>query len=232
MANKDALLTLEDLDLYLLAHRAIRQDLARFSARVPTLRHAAGGTTRAIGMGEWFERLRALLEQHHQGEDSWLFPLLVERDPAWASHEAELAADHHKLDPLLASAGDRFRALARAAGPEFDARRDELASDLLELETLMSGHLEREEAATIPAMTATVTYREFMKLERASAKGVPMSTMMLILPWVMDVADEGQQAKIAGVIPWPVRMLYRFSWKKKYDRLTSSLAASDLAATG
>jgi hypothetical protein len=120
----------------LCTHHAFRRDLARFAR---ALENPAIAPLRA----EW-QLFRGALHGHHLMEDSRIFPHLIGADAMLAPAIAELTADHHRLDPLLAK-GDR----AFAELPAGDA-----ASVIRELTELVDAHLRREESVIVPALRA------------------------------------------------------------------------------
>jgi hypothetical protein len=58
------------------------------------------------------------------------------------------------------------------------------------------------------------------------AKTTSFADLSLIVPWVISSADDRERRLLEGVLPWPVRLLYRLSWRSRYERLVSELEAA------
>lgn len=211
-SSDDRLVTDDDLALFFLMHKAIRAHLAGFVRAVPD--DAPIGAGRGAALARWFTFMQRAIHAHHEGEESKLYPMLLARDPSFAEELAALRAEHAQLDPLTA------RALAGltdggAVGP-----------DLRRLERLMSDHLAREEAALVDRMKRTMTVADIAEIERGGAKTTSLSDMSLIVPWIMAAADARERRMLEEVLPWPVKVLYRLSWRSRYERLANVLEAA------
>ncbi len=126
---------------FLLVHRALRRDLARFG---PALRAARGDAEqRARVVGHWRD-VEAALDAHHAQEDAALFPALLEAEPSLAPVLAQLDSQHAALDAALAGLRTAFEAGDDTAAAD---ALDELANDL-------DGHLALEEEHLVPVMLA------------------------------------------------------------------------------
>lgn len=201
-----ALVSDDDIALFLLMHKAIRKGLAALARATPTEAH-----------GRWFAFMDRSVRFHHHMEEVGLYPLIVSKDPTFAPELAALEAEHDLLDPLLDRIAAGFTRLPGAAG--------QVSADLRALEALMRDHLDREEAAVVPRMLRSVTVAELKELEHSEGAKTSFADMAVILPWVLDAAGEREKAMIREVLPWPAKVLYRFSWKPRYDRLVGEVAA-------
>lgn len=198
------MLTDDEIALFLLMHKAIRQGLAALCATTPTPATA-----------EWFSFMQRSIHLHHTGEEEWLYPTILSRDPSFAIDVEKLEADHAELDPLT---DEIARGLASGAS--------DVRNDLRALERLMSEHLDREEAAVVPRMRRHLTGADLKEFERREAKRSKMSDLALVLPWVLSSANDRERALVHDVLPWPAKVLYRLSWKKRYERLTNAARAA------
>ncbi len=127
--------------MIMLSHHGLRRDLARFAAAVA--RVAAGDASKVEALrGEW-RSYHAALHGHHEVEDTRIFPSFKAEHPALAPIIDGLAADHQRIDPLLARGDRAFDELPGTA----------TAKALLgELEALLDAHLTTEEAHVIPLL--------------------------------------------------------------------------------
>lgn len=202
----------DDLALFFLMHKAIRSHLASFVRVVPDV--PPRDPERRAALAHWFTFMVRAIHAHHEGEDSKLYPLLLARDPSFAGELAALSADHAELDPLTA------RVLAGLT----DGRS--VGADLRRLERLMGDHLDREEAAIVDRMKRTITVADIAEIERGGAKTTSFADLSRIVPWVMASADGRERRLLEAVLPWPVKLLYRWSWRSRYERIANALEAA------
>lgn len=196
----------DDIALFLLMHKAIRRGLSALATSAPT-----------AARGEWFSFMARAIHHHHHAEESDLYPLLLRKDPSFADDLARLEADHDQLDPFIARITEGFASLPRSA--------EALHDDLVAFEALMREHLDREEAAVVPRMLRTVTVAELKGFEKEGGKTASFADLAMVVPWVLDAANERERAMVNEVLPWPARLLYRVSWKSRYARLAGEVAA-------
>lgn len=215
---RDRPLSDDDLALFFLMHRAIRSDLDAFATTVETLDPA--DPARLAEVSRWLGFLDRAITAHHEGEDEWLYPLLATRDAAFADARAGLEADHQGLDPALRDLRSRLDGMTTAAD------RAALAAAARRLADDMAAHLDREEAVMVPAMRSCVSYREIKEFEKASARKGSLRDLALVLPWVASAATPRELTMIQEILPWPVRLLYRWRWQPSYERLQRTLRAA------
>jgi hypothetical protein len=123
----------------LMSHHAFRRDVARFAV---ALRHlATDDTARAAALQTEWQSYRGALHGHHEVEDTRIFPHLRSTQAELVPVIDQLAAQHRRIDPLLA-AGDR--AFTSLSAPQ------EAALIVGQLAALLDEHLALEEAHVIP----------------------------------------------------------------------------------
>src|SRR3712207_6726515 len=89
-----------DMTMMYVMHHAFRRDLAAFAAAAPVTPVEDRDTWRALE--ERWQLFTAPLHHHHHGEDTWLWPWLMER--VGAEEQATLTAmeaEHAEIDPGL-----------------------------------------------------------------------------------------------------------------------------------
>jgi hemerythrin-like domain-containing protein len=123
----------------LMSHHAFRRDVARLGV---ALRGATSiDPAKVSGLQEAWTFLRNALHGHHTVEDTSMFPGMRAQHPELGPVFDRLAAEHHRIDPLL-EAGDRaFADLAKAPAPA--------AAVTAELAALLDQHLTFEEANVV-----------------------------------------------------------------------------------
>lgn len=128
---------------FLLVHRALRRDLARFPQAVRHLPAHDGAQARRI-VDHW-RLVRGALDAHHAAEDERLFPALLASEPALADVLAVLDGQHAALDGALAAIESALAELPGLAGPRAAELLAAFAADL-------ASHLALEEEHLVPVM--------------------------------------------------------------------------------
>ncbi|MGW2254325.1 hemerythrin domain-containing protein [Kitasatospora sp. NPDC001660] len=184
-----------------LMHVAMRRDAARLCAAARSVR--PGG---ARALGEWFGRLRAVIDWHHHSEDEILWPYLRGHVPGFDGSGA-LEQDHGALD----------RSMSRVAGVLTTGRVVELPEAAQEFADLVRDHLRHEERVVFPVL-ATLGVAEYGRVERRIIGSAPAQVMTYLQPWMFDGADAASVAAVAATIPAPVRLLGRTVLERRYRR--------------
>src|SRR5262245_21165071 len=126
----------------MMSHHGFRRDLGELAAALDRL--AGGDTARVAAVRDEWTGFHAHLHGHHEAEDNGIFPSLRADHPPLAATIERLAADHRRIDPLLARGDAAFAALP-SAGAIADASRV-----IADLRALLDPHLATEEAEVIP----------------------------------------------------------------------------------
>ena len=218
---EDRLITQEDLDLFLLVHKAMRNDVRAFADVVPGLQ--PGQSDRVRRLSNWLYFVQRTVELHHEGEDRDFCPLLTERDSSFAHHQARIVADHKRLKAQMREVKQALELLAQAEDGDFVRQRDELAGKFIALRDFLEGNIEHEEQDLVSCAKSCITYQELRGIEREGGKKIPIKDLGLVLPWVVAAANETERQKIMTVLPLPVRLVYRFWWRRRFERMSSPL---------
>lgn len=89
----------------------------------------------------------------------------------------------------------------------------------------MKAHLSGEEDDLLGCMKTCMSLRELRDFKKAGAKKTPMSDISVLLPWVLSAATEEEVKKFMTIFPWFIKYLYRWRWKRKFERMASPLGA-------
>ncbi|MDA1188939.1 MAG: hemerythrin domain-containing protein [Chloroflexi bacterium] len=225
MATADRLVQRSDLDMVYLIHRAIRVEVNAFNEVVPALTFS--GQERVKRLVDWYDFVQRAVELHHKGEDAVICPMLTAKRPEFAEDQARLAEQHRQLTTFMREAGGALEELAQATDAEFTQKRDETAAKFHTLKEYMDGHLgDEEDKSLLPCAMLCMTIKEMKKVERQGAKETSFSDLALLLPWVLSVATEEEKKSMGDVIPWFIMLVYRWFWKRKFERLSSPLKAA------
>jgi hemerythrin-like domain-containing protein len=194
-------------------HAAMRRDAARLPGAI-----AAADPGRAAALVRWYTRFGHTIEAHHTREDDVIWPRLAERSATFAAALPVLEDDHHALDVALAAAGDAIAALA--ADPTEPARAAAIAA-AEELATILVDHLDREESAAFDEIVLRFTEAEWTAIEEAVMRQTPVRALAFEAPWALLAQDEAVRAELIADAPAPLRLLYRWTFLPRYQRLVA-----------
>jgi hemerythrin-like domain-containing protein len=125
--------------MLMMSHHAFRRDAARFARALSQL--STDDSTRAQALREEWKSYREALHGHHHIEDTAMFPAMRAQNPTLAACIDGLAADHHRIDPLLAEGDAAFAQLPQTTAAQ---------SVIEQLRALLEPHLATEEAQIVP----------------------------------------------------------------------------------
>ena len=161
-----------DLAVMYVMHHAFRRDLAAFAHAVPATPVEAQATWSALEQ-RW-TRFAEVLHHHHSGEDSGLWPLLLDRvtaagDLAARATLAAMEAEHEQIDPLLEACAAGFARMA--AGGTADERAA-LAVRTAAARDDLGRHLEHEETEALALVQRHLTSQDWHRMEEEYSKSV------------------------------------------------------------
>lgn len=205
-----------DLTVMLAAHEAFRRDLTGLARVASAADLADPGRRESVGAG--WRIFKHQLHIHHRAEDELIWPALRERLARSDSAQSVLDAmedEHELIDPLLAAVDAAFgqRAVAPAGAPG----ADRLADVVDALVTTLSSHLVHEERDALPLIGMTLTAREWTSVGRRIARK-NLSSGPEMFGWMLDGAEPERVAAALGLLPPPVRLIYRGIWKPRFAR--------------
>ena len=82
----------------------------------------------------------------------------------------------------------------------------------------LTAHCEHEEELALPLVGALVTEREWHEFGNEQRRRLGAAGAASFFPWLLDGAEEDTRRKVLGVVPPPVRLLYRAVWRPRYRR--------------
>lgn len=172
------------VDMYMMyvMHFGFRRDLAAFAAAAAAT--PVGDHRTWSALAERWELFATVLHHHHSGEDSGLWPLLMERtDDAGRAVLAAMEAEHDQIDPILASCAEGFATLAAAAGED---ARNALVVRLCAGKESLARHLAHEETEAIAIVQRVLSQAEWTQLEEEHfrPKEINLALVLSGVPWV------------------------------------------------
>ena len=206
-----------DLTIMIAAHDAFRRDLVSLvrSAQWPD-RHSPD-RQRSVAAG--WELFKRQLHVHHTAEDDLMWPVLRER----LGHSAnalsvldEMAAEHERIDPLLAAVDHGF---ASAAGPvDGYPGADQLADTVDTLAATLTGHLTHEEKDGLPLIGVALTAAEWRGVGFKIARRNGLSGSGEMFSWMLSSAAVDETRALTRQLPPPWRVLYKAAWKPRFEK--------------
>jgi hypothetical protein len=194
-----------DFTMMYVAHDAFSRDLRRLTAAA-----GAGQTASPVVRAGW-AMLKKQLHIHHTTEDTSLWPALREKvtRPGHVAVIDAMEAEHARIDPQL-DAVDQALAASDALS---------LTQSVQALDESLTRHMRHEENQALPLVETFLGPEGWAAFERAIRKTQGLRAGAQYLPWVLDGAPIATQAKFLGLLPPPVRLLYRRVWAPRYRRI-------------
>lgn len=179
-------------------HRALLREIDRVQALV------VGGD--AAMARRRFRFMSQVLHKHHEGEDTYLFPVIRQRstDPAELATLDALEAEHVQMHAALDACDADFA----GNGP----LPDNTAADLKGLKFVLAAHCAHEEADGERILARYVTEADLKPFNAANRKS---EHAMLVFPWIADGGSPADQ-QVYDVLPAPVRLFMKPMMTRKY----------------
>jgi hemerythrin-like domain-containing protein len=203
-----------DMTIMYLMHHAFRRDLRAFSEAVPRTPVEDRDTWRALA--DRWDHFSAVLHHHHTGEDTWLWPFLMDR--ATEDERVTLAAmeaEHAEIDPGLAACTAGFARLVDHA--DEDARAA-LSVRLCAVREALGRHLRHEETDTLALLQRVMTQEEWEEIDKEFGKGVTFPFLLRTIPWVMHEVPYEAREHVFASSGLAHRLLWRLT-RPGFERL-------------
>lgn len=194
-----------DFTMMYAVHDAFRRDLALLVSAADR----RTGSLRAFKEG--WTTFTYYLNIHHTAEDSTLWPPVrgkIGSDPDRNRLLDEMEAEHAVLDPLVAAIDTQL-----ASGDTSRLRED--AEQLCEA---LMAHLDHEEEEGLPLVRDVVSVKEWDTFGEEQRRQVGTKGAASFFPWLLDGAPAGTEQKVLGLVPPPIRFLYRKTWRPRYQK--------------
>lgn len=206
-----------------LIHEAFRRDLARLR---DAARATEPGTPTSRRLKAHWVFVNDQLHHHHEVEDASLWPLVR---PKLAGQGDDLAVldkmetQHAALEPECAAITESLESWCEGGTSEDTTN---LIEHLDALSSLLSRHLDDEEALAFPVIDRAMGEAEFEAFGKATAKSVGIRGSAQFFPWIFDGAQPVERDAVLSLPPPPVRVLCGLFWEPRYQRRSALLWAT------
>ncbi|TDC67042.1 hemerythrin domain-containing protein [Actinomadura sp. GC306] len=196
-----------DLTMLHAAYDAFRRDTARLAAAA----RADGAPVDAATMTTW-----SLFTSHWRVQDH------AEKNALWTVMYAKDADAPGRLGVVL----DAMALRAVKVVPLIDAvdaaleHRDRLmfARYAPDLHAAVNALLDHKESDVLPLIPDTLTAFEWGTFDVEFRRETGMRGLGVFLPWLLDGAPEPTRRAVLALLPPPIRLCYRTSWRPRYRR--------------
>ncbi|MBE1530733.1 DUF4267 domain-containing protein [Actinomadura algeriensis] len=186
-------------------HRGVRRESRLLAEMVAATR--PGDRRRARAVAAHLADYLVGLDNHHQGEDELIWPLLLSRVDLDADVVLRMEAQHERVAASIA----RLRELAGPWARTADASvRDALADALAEHRAVLVEHLDDEEANLLPIAERHLTRDEWNAQGEHFARHTPKTKILTLLGVVLEDATPAERAEFLAGLPAPARAIWRY----------------------
>jgi hypothetical protein len=193
-----------DFTMMYVAHDAFTRDLQRMTAACQR------GEAFTPGVQAGWAMFTKQLHTHHRTEDTSLWPKLraVAMQPGEVRVLDAMELEHAQIDPQL----ERIdQAIASHSGAG-------LADDVRALSAGLREHIRHEEDDALPLVDTYLGVKGWAAFGRDIRKENGIRGGAEYLPWLLEDAPDSTRTKVLGLLPPPVRLLYRGVWSPRYHR--------------
>jgi len=177
-----------------IVHGALRRDLAR--ARL-VLGEGPVAEPRRTALAEHLVWMMGFLHEHHEAEDTGLFPLALAKDPTLAGLVEEMDVEH----AAIVGAMDAVTAAARSWTGR-PGEQDRLTRTLESLEDVLLPHLAHEETVLMPRIAEVLTQREWLAWDQeTNVKPKKPTQLAFEGHWLIDSATPDVRSKVVSLVP-------------------------------
>jgi hemerythrin-like domain-containing protein len=209
-----------------IVHAAMRRDLAR--ARIVLEDERCLTPARRAALAEHLLWLMHFLHEHHDGEDTGLYPMVRRADPSLGEALDAMDAEHVLIHPAMEALETSVR----------EWQNDQTATPsvleaIASLEAVLNPHLEHEEREMMPLVSRAITQRQWHAWDQA-ANIKSKSTMDLAYSghWMVDGASPAVFDTVVHEVPaLPRFVLLRFlggPYRRRRTAMWEGTTAVDL----
>jgi hemerythrin-like domain-containing protein len=193
-------------------HDALRRDLKRLHDALTAPKSPT--SARRIEIANHAVWMMDFLHEHHHNEDIGLWPFVCARNPEAGRLMGSMEADHQAIEPLVANLRT---AAEQCRGDDSPAATTQLVDAIAALSAPLLAHLEREENEALPVVSASITNREWQRIEnKHNVRGKSLPRLATEGHWAADGLDPRRYDVLVHLVPAPVRAVILKGFAGRY----------------
>jgi hemerythrin-like domain-containing protein len=202
-------MTAPNLTLNRVIHGAVRRDLDRLSTALGQLED--GDTARAQALERAYANLHRELTNHHEGEDTHIFPMLgtFGVDPGLLQ---AMESEHHAMADALAETAGAMKTVARSG---FAADAAAAQASVVRTQEVVERHLRHEEDELEPQLAPHLGSPEWKAVEK-KLRSQPLGVVGRFFAWVTDGISDEHRAYLRKTVPAPVVTVLAKTFGRRY----------------
>ncbi len=201
-------------------HNVFRESFADAADLVSS---AAGDAGRAAMVGNFYDNVLDFLTVHHDGEDTLVTPLLMERAGGDRETITRIADQH---EPVARTARGTREALAAWSAHDGGRRRgshEDVAVALGTLADQLIPHLDEEEAELLPLCAEHMSLEEWGALPAHGFTHFSGDKIWLVLGLIRQNMTHAQRDAMLANMPPPAVEMWTTMGERSFDELMGSL---------
>jgi hemerythrin-like domain-containing protein len=202
-------MTAQNLTLNRVIHGAVRRDLDRLSTALERLKD--GDTARAQALERAYANLHRELTNHHEGEDTHIFPMLGRIGVDKGLLDA-MESEHHAMADALAETAGAMSTVARS-GSAADAAAAQ--ASVVRTREVVERHLRHEEDELEPQLHPHIESPEWKAVEKKLSRQ-PLGVAGRFFAWLTDGMSEEHRAFLKKTVPSPVVTVLARTFGRRY----------------
>jgi hemerythrin-like domain-containing protein len=199
MTSRESTLNFDRREM-LIVHDVFRREFALMPGLIGTV--APGDRDRAGLVGDHIDGLTSLLHHHHHGEDTNVWPVLVDRCADAAAHTGSMHDQHEQLATDL---GDVHAALGVWRVDASAASGHRLFDALIRTLASLRQHLDDEERHVVPLLEQHISAAEWDALVQEGSADADQAQLPLMFGMLMYEGDPGIIERALAAMPADAR---------------------------
>ena len=196
----------------LLIHRLIRRELGLLPGMI---RRAGGNPPRAQRVARHVSEMTDFLHDHHDGEDTFLWPVLrtspdldtptIERMETQHAHVAAALHGVQRDLPTWTTSADAISG-------------ETMAADIESMNEVLNAHLDEEETTVLPMVARTLTAEQWAQLAKHGFAAIPGKRRLVMLGHILEEASPEETKTFLLNVPPPARIAFKLIGRRQHAR--------------
>ena len=208
-----------DIRRFHLAHLALRTHADDICRGLAAMR--PDDAERAAALNSLWNIYQAALRGHDSAEDSLCWPVILEREPAFADLAEAMDRQHRALETQVTASA---AALGRLAGQPERSSIAAAVEAMANLRTSLENHLADEEDRALPVLERVMTDEDLAAVERRR-RSLPVELRALFLAAEEGAARRAGQTDLLAALPVGDRVQLTLRWRRRYRKLVGPVLA-------